>query len=183
MKMDTFLWMLPLVFMFHDFEEILMTRAWTERYQSELNTRLPHFVKRFMAHSAKLSTAGFALAVAEEFLLLSVLTIISIEFKLYVLWAALMLGFFLHLLIHIGQALYIRHYVPAVITSILSSLYCLAAGKVVFAAGLVRWNEVILPTGIAFIFIVLNLVFSVWLAGRFDTWLESYRKEPALPLR
>ena len=40
-SMNFIVWMLPVLFMFHDFEEIFMAEAWHNRYQKEIETCWP----------------------------------------------------------------------------------------------------------------------------------------------
>ena len=58
----------PVVFMLHDFEEIIMQQRWMERNADELSRRFPVLRKQIM-QLRELSTTGFAIAVAEEFII------------------------------------------------------------------------------------------------------------------
>ncbi|MBI2332821.1 MAG: HXXEE domain-containing protein [Chloroflexi bacterium] len=79
MTLDTLLWLLPAVFMFHDFEEIIMVRPWLQKNTPLLRERFPKLAERVLPQLESLSTSAFALAVAEEFILLTAL-IISVNF-------------------------------------------------------------------------------------------------------
>ena len=127
MKTDTILWLLPIIFMLHDFEEIIMTKPWLTRNAGRLRQKYPRIAARLLPHFSGLSTSAFALAVAEEFVLLSVLTLFAAEYKLYALWAGVTIGFFLHLLAHAVQFLALRCYVPVILTSLPAGMYSLAA--------------------------------------------------------
>jgi len=59
----------PIVFMLHDFEEIIMQQRWMERNADELSRRFPVLRKQIM-QLRELSTTGFAIAVAEEFIIM-----------------------------------------------------------------------------------------------------------------
>ena len=67
-------------------------------------------------------TDGFALAVYEEFIPFFGISLLAYFFPgniLYSLWYSLMLSLTGHFVIHIGQSLYIRKYIPSLITSII----------------------------------------------------------------
>jgi len=66
-----------------------------------------------------------AFAVAEEFILLSIITISSVLLDNYLLWFGVFMGFFMHLLIHLAQWLILRKYIPVIYTTIISLVYCL----------------------------------------------------------
>lgn len=128
---------LPLVFMLHDFEEMIVRKAWMRKYALALYRRFP-WMKKQMEHVQKMSSAAFAIAVAEEFIILggiSIAVLIS-NFRqgVFLLWVALLWAFSFHLLVHIAQGLVLRQYTPGVVTSVLClpysvyTLYMLTVG-------------------------------------------------------
>ncbi|MBI3170603.1 MAG: HXXEE domain-containing protein [Chloroflexi bacterium] len=174
MTLDTLLWLLPAVFMFHDFEEIIMVRPWLQKNTPLLRERFPKLAERVLPQLESLSTSAFALAVAEEFILLTALTLAAVEFKLYAMWTGAMLGFFFHLLVHLGQFLAFRKYIPAVLTSIPAGIYCIFALQQILSTGLATWAE-IFPWFLAtVVLLVVNLLFAHWLAAKFDIFLRKY---------
>ena len=108
-------------------------------------------------------TKAFALAALEEFIVLLCATacvLADVPFALE-LWAALFLAFSLHLLLHFGQAVVVRGYVPGLVTSILLSPF---AAYGIFCISLVMSPLkmfALAVTGAAFI--ALNLLFAHWL--------------------
>ncbi len=117
---------LPIVFMIHDFEEIIMFKPWLTKNREELKRRFPK-MERFMAKNSlfDLSTSAFAVAVMQEFLLISAATFVSLYFDDYSVWFAAFMAYFVHLFMHIGQWVLFRKYVPVIITSILTMPYCI----------------------------------------------------------
>lgn len=173
MSPASLLWLLPAVFMLHDFEEIIMVKAWIQKNAPLLRSRFPALAERVLPHAEKLSTAGFALAVAEEFVILTALTYAAVEYRLYAVWTGVMLAFFAHLFIHIGQFLVLKKYTPGVLTCLPAGIYCLYALRTVDTAGLTDWNSVHSWLAIALIVLVLNLLFAHWLGARFDEFLDA----------
>lgn len=178
MKTDTVLWLLPVVFMLHDFEEILMTRAWLRKNSADLRARFSGgraaaLAERFLARQEQLSTAAFALAVAVEFAALSGFTALAAELRLYSAWAGVLLIFLLHL----GQWIALRRYVPTVLTSLAACAYCIPA--LFYAAHPLGVSAAaLLPAALAALVAVLAVfILALRLAARFEGWLQRYANE------
>ncbi len=173
LRVETFMWLLPVVFMLHEFEEIIMLPPWIVKNQPRLNARFPRLAKRVLPHYARLSPSSFSLAVAEEYLLLSALTLIAVEHSLYAFWAGILLGFLLHLIVHIVQFIIYRGYVPAIITSVIGCLYGVLALHALNAGDLLAWRAVLFWTLLFSVVIALNLLCVHALALRFERWLKA----------
>ena len=116
--MAFYLWMFPLLFIFHDMEEIIGLVPWIHFNETLVAQKAPTILK---IHKG-VTTEGFALAVFEEFILVLSMTFLayfsqSRVFEL--IWLGGFVAFSLHLLLHIGQSILLRKYIPALITSIL----------------------------------------------------------------
>lgn len=120
--------LLPLVFLIHDAEEIIVRRRWMDRNADEVMLRFP-WSEPMLTHLKAQSTRGFCLIVAEEFLLLAFGVVCMIYVSALPV-AALMWGFILHLFVHIGQGILLRRYVPGLITSIILLPYILLGIRV-----------------------------------------------------
>jgi hypothetical protein len=170
-KIETLMWLLPIVFMFHDFEEIIMFKPWLGANGAALAKRFPSWASRALAGRSKISTSAFALAVAEEFLVLSALTLLAVELELYSFWAGMLLGFFIHLLVHAGQFAIYRGYVPVILTSLPSGIYCLIALHDLNVYQPLDWKLVAIWTLASLIIIGANLALALNLSVKFETWL------------
>ena len=67
MDFKIIVWLLPIVFMIHDFEEIIFFKSWITKNKDYLSGIIPEFSKRLLFRLEKLSVPAFSLAVAEEF--------------------------------------------------------------------------------------------------------------------
>lgn len=170
-KTETLMWFLPIVFMLHDFEEIIMFKPWMNANRVTLEKRLPAWAARVLGRHGDMSTSAYALAVAEEFIVLALLTLLAVELSLYEFWAGMMLGFFIHLLIHVGQFISYRKYIPVILTSLPCGLYCLIALHDLNVRHPLDWGSVAIWTFIALLVIGINLVLALKLAAIFDGWL------------
>jgi hypothetical protein len=168
MDFKTIVWLLPIIFMFHDFEEIIFFKSWIAKNKKTLSERFPKLSRRFLGRFENLSVQAFSLAVAEEFVLLSLVTVLSVISESYLFWLGVFMGFFIHLLVHLLQWFVLRKYIPAIFTSIISLIYCFFALNFMLRNNLFEIQEIILWTVIGFGIIVINLIFAHKLAEWFD---------------
>ena len=112
--MSALVWLFPVIFMVHDFEEIVLVGAWRKRNER----RLSEVLGKRAPYAAFASTASFSLAVEIEFVLFSGIALISCLTGNYLAWFAFFAGFTLHLIVHIGMAVRFGGYVPGLATAI-----------------------------------------------------------------
>lgn len=156
----------PVAFILHDLEEIFTQHKWILAHQEALTNRFPK-MGAMLEHLGQLNTKAFSIAAAEELLLLLIATaylLVDGPFALPI-WSALFIAFSLHLLVHIGQAIAVKGYVPGVVTSILLLPYCLFGMQMI-------WNhfslgELLLYAALGIILMVLNLRLAHWLGIKF----------------
>jgi hypothetical protein len=170
---QTLMWLLPIVFMVHEFEEIIMMRPWYLRNEAFLKARFPR-ISRSIARTGTLSTSAFSLATAEEFIVLSVVTLACVEYGLYSVWAGFLIGFFIHLIYHMGSFILMGRYVPYVVTSVIACIYSVYALIVLNDGGYLAWSGVAIWSVIGIVFIIANLMFAVAVAEKFDQWLGRW---------
>lgn len=170
---STIVWLFPLIFMLHEFEEIIFFKPWVRENSDYLQKRVPKPARRLLSHLENLSVPAFTVAVAEEFILLSVITIVSIMFDSYLLWLGVFMGFFIHLLIHFVQWIILRRYIPVIVTTFISLIYCGFSLIYILEKGIFQITEVILWTVIGFIIIAINLLFAHKLAEWFDKKIKQ----------
>ena len=127
-KLELLMLMLPVVFMIHEYEEIVMFRSWLCRNKAELQRRFPK-IEAFLARQGHFdySTATFALGTAHEFVLISVVCFCAVWLGAYRWWFAALMGHSLHLVVHIVQWAIYQKYIPVIFTSILTLPYCIYA--------------------------------------------------------
>ena len=148
----------PVVFMLHDFEEIIMQQRWMERNADELSRRFPVLRKQIM-QLRELSTTGFAIAVAEEFIIISGVYVYAVLSRHYFLWMALFLAFGIHLFVHVGQFVLLRKYIPAKAVYVCYFLY---------STGLFTAMDFLLGGILGVLIMVLNLKLAHALGRRLD---------------
>ncbi|MCB2307382.1 HXXEE domain-containing protein [Clostridium estertheticum] len=118
--MNFIVWMLPIIFMLHDFEEIIMAEVWGKRYGKAINIAWPKIQPFGLNYVYNCQTPTFSIGVEILFLFFSLISLFSIIFQNYFLWYGAFLGVTLHLVfIHMLICIRFKHYVPGVVTSII----------------------------------------------------------------
>ncbi|TCZ78921.1 HXXEE domain-containing protein [Paenibacillus albiflavus] len=148
----TLLWLFPILFMFHDFEEILTVEKWIGEKGEGIYKRLPAFARKVYGGSFQMNTFQFAKDVLWVFIIIVTVTAITVFFDFYLLFLAVLHVFFAHVFTHVGQSILLRMYTPGVITSIFIVLpYSIYAYYRLFA-------EQVIDTQDLYISIVLMLI-------------------------
>ncbi len=123
--MNSFLWimLLPVVFMLHEFEEIIMFPSWTRKNEQILSNKFPVLRNKIPF----LKTEAFSMVVFEEFIIVSICSVLSLVSGEMIYYYIVLLAFSLHLIVHVIQFLILRKYIPSIITAILCMPYCVKA--------------------------------------------------------
>lgn len=173
--MNALAWLLPVLFMFHDFEEIIFIHPWLVRNKE--------YMKKAHAESKKVpfdffvSNGSAALCIYEEFIILSVATLLSCIFNDYVVWYGLFVAFTVHLIIHLLFIATQHRYVPGVITSavvLIPSIYVLYISAIMTGY---TWYALSLSGVLVFAFMILNLMLLHQSVKAFDGWLRKFSGE------
>lgn len=166
--MKQYLLLLPIIFIIHDIEEIIGFR-WFFRNNPTIFDRFPRITKAYK----DCTTAGMALAVYEEFIPFFGISLLAFYFEndvLYTVWFGLLLSLTAHFLIHIGQSIYIKKYIPSLITSII----CLPISLVILinSSQYIDFSlSSVLLMGGSILLMIANLRFAHWLMHRFGKQL------------
>ncbi len=150
------IWMLPIFFIFHDFEEIIFMKSWFEKNGEELKLKYPKIAKKMLPHMEEITTASFALGVCEEFVLVTIVTVLTYQYEIYTMWLGIFMVFTFHLILHCLQAVAMRRYVPVVATSIFLLPFCLYVIKAFLSVYTVRYTGLLAAFLISGIAIVVN---------------------------
>ncbi|MCB2219944.1 MAG: HXXEE domain-containing protein [Bacteroidetes bacterium] len=176
MKTETLLWLFPVFFMIHEFEEIIMMQAWVQRNKNSITTRFPKIGGKMIGHYTKLSTASFSLAIFEEFLVVAIITFIAVEYNYYALWTGMVLAFVFHLVIHIIQTMVLRQYTPAIITSILTGILSSWLALELNHRFMLNLTETIIWFGVWLVFLIINLQLILKVVVSFERWLQRFSR-------
>lgn len=171
-NMQVIIWFLPIIFIFHDFEEIIFMKAWINKNNNYLSRRFPKLSQKLLPHFKNITTSSFALGVAEEFVLITAVTIVSYAVNSYNFWIGIFIVFTLHLIMHIFQAVIVKKYVPAVVTSIICLPLCIYI--LMMTITLFKINTIIFYSILSLIIAAINLYLIHKGMDIFTAWLSKY---------
>lgn len=119
MTLSTLLWLFPVSFMLHDFEEIIRIERWMQRHGDRVEKKIPGFVKDAFAKMREMTTPEMAAAVAVVFVVFCFATYLAVEFKVFGPFIFCSVGYFAHGFFHLGSAIIMRNWTPGALTSLL----------------------------------------------------------------
>jgi len=172
----TIIWLLPVFFMFHDFEEIIMMDSWKRRNAEFILRKFPRMGNKMINQYNKLSTASFALAVAIEFIVISFSAFIAAEFGIIWLWVSCFVIYSLHLIIHLIQWMIIRKYIPAIFTSVLSLFYSIYSSIILINSKILSFENFLIIILISIPTFFLFFIGIHRIAALFEIFLLKFSK-------
>lgn len=159
-------WFLPILFIIHDFEEIIMMPLWKQRHGQKLRK----FKRPFFG--AVTDGSIFAIGVLEEFILLVVIAIFCQITHSDLLYLVFLGAYSAHFLAHYLMCLRFKGYVPGVITATLELPLVIPMllhyGRAVTSPGLLSLYLVL-----AVIFVFLNVIWLHGLMAKIQRVVES----------
>lgn len=142
-------------FMIHEFEEIIMLEKWMNKNRSDLYKQFP-IISLHLRKLTQISTSNFSIIVAEEFLIVSIFTIISSITNNVIYWYCPLAAFSIHLFIHLMQFIIWKKYIPAIATTILCLPYCIWA--IYETSKIITLKELIIYAMISVVIGGINLI-------------------------
>lgn len=144
LELSHLIWLFLVVFMFHDFEEIVMVEGWVRAKKDMIRRTVPERLMKMLEPSLSMNTAQFAVAVSCIFAVLSaavILTVTTLSSGTYLPFFLVCLHvMFLHVFMHVGHTVVLRTYTPGVVTAVAFVLpYSLYTYDRLLEAGLVTW--------------------------------------------
>lgn len=116
--MSPFVWLFPVIFIFHEMEEIIGFNFFLKKNKKEIEDLFPRLALRYK----NFSTEGFAVAVYEELILCVLICTLAyfLDYDwLWYIWLGAFLGCDFHFFVHLIQVSIYRKYIPSSITSII----------------------------------------------------------------
>lgn len=160
----------PIVFMVHEFEEIIGFKPWVVKDGLWIAKKFPKAAKQITLYE-RLSVPAFALAVLEEFVLVGLVTVLALTLQWYSAWIAVFMGFSLHILMHIGQWIVVGKYIPIAVTSLLSLPYIVWGIYKIYSQYSI--SMIVFCFIIGTIVLIVNLRFVHKLALQFDKRIKA----------
>ena len=141
----------PILFMFHELEEIAFMTEWMNRLKKDKLGKLPQLFKKLDTQSHQ----NFTLIVFEEYFLIIIIAGICYLFSYHAFYVALIISYNIHILIHVMQAFFLKSYVPGLISGVLSfSILTIILSTYI---NIVDLNLVLFLTPINLLIVFINL--------------------------
>lgn len=104
----------PSIFMLHEFEEILLFPCFMRRN--------PKLQLQFLADT--FTPFRFNAIVCQEFILLLIVLGLSIYFESFDFYITVIIAYIYHVIGHIFQSIFLRQYIPGVLSGMITAGYC-----------------------------------------------------------
>ena len=163
-------WMLPILFILHDFEEMIVMPLWKTRHHRKLATlKKPYF-------GSVTQGSAFAVGVLEEFIILLFISGFCQLTHNSLLYLSFVVAYTSHFIIHYIMCLQFRGYVPGVVTVTLELPIVLL---IIFhywpsdSSLLSAISYILVAISIAYI----NLIIMHLIMPKIQTHLEKYAKQ------
>lgn len=114
--MNTVFIIFPIVFMLHELEEII----WMPDFSKKILSSKKEFPKIVSSYLGSIDSKKFSFIVMEEFFLLGLATVLCYFYSQYNIYIAIIIGYGIHVIGHGAQSLYLKKYVPGLLTGIIS---------------------------------------------------------------
>ncbi|MEB3101349.1 HXXEE domain-containing protein [Ferviditalea candida] len=157
-SVNSLIWLFLVVFMIHDFEEIIFVEPWIKKNFNQIINKVPERITIILSEYSTVTSSQFAVAVFVEFVLFTVITYLAAEQGSYIFFIGFNAILLIHVFTHFAQTLYLRMYTPGVITALLIILpYSIYLFYRLIGEGIVTLREVFIyaPFGLVLIPIVL----------------------------
>ena len=161
-----YVWLFPVIFIFHDMEEVIGFGLWLKNNRQILKEKYPGILDTYK----DFSTEGFSVAVFEELVLCIAFSAFALLLDISALWYVWLGGFCactLHFAIHIGQSIVMKQYIPATVTSIICFPFSVWIVHQCFLLILDEWWYVAIFAIAGITFVAVNLKFAQRLIGWF----------------
>ena len=114
MDLHSFFLLFPSNFMLHELEEILLFPRFMDRN--------PQLQRRLL--SGAFTPFRINAIIYQEFILLLIILGLSIYFESFDIYITVIIAYIYHVIGHIFQSIFLRQYVPGVLSGIITSGYC-----------------------------------------------------------
>lgn len=121
-SMATLIWLFPVTFMLHDFEEIIFVESWFKKNYVRLEPMVPDRMKPMFHDLSKTTAAQFSIPVLMQLIVYMIASFLVVEHQFYGLFLGVNILMFLHVFMHLGQSAFFRTYALGVGTALLITL-------------------------------------------------------------
>ncbi|MDP4162658.1 MAG: HXXEE domain-containing protein [Bacillota bacterium] len=109
-SLESLIWLFPITFMIHDFEEIIFVESWFKKNYTIVADRIPRPFRNTFREFSQTTAARFSIPVFFQLILYSFSSYLAVEQKKYGMFVGFNVLIFLHIFTHLGQTIYFRTY-------------------------------------------------------------------------
>lgn len=114
MDLHSFFLLFPSIFMLHELEEILLFPRFMDRN--------PQLQRRLL--SGAFTSFRINAIIYQEFILLLIILGLSIYFESFDFYLTIIIAYVYHVIGHVFQSIFLRQYIPGVLSGIVTAGYC-----------------------------------------------------------
>lgn len=114
MELNSFFLLFPSIFMLHELEEILLFPGFMDRN--------PQLQRRLL--SGAFTPFRINAIIYQEFILLLIILGLSIYFESFDFYITIIIAYVYHVIGHIFHSIFLRQYIPGVLSGIITAGYC-----------------------------------------------------------
>lgn len=114
MDLHSFFLLFPSIFMLHELEEILLFPRFMDRN--------PQLQRRLL--SGAFTSFRINAIIYQEFILLLIILGLSIYFESFDFYLTIIIAYIYHVIGHVFQSIFLRQYIPGVLSGIITAGYC-----------------------------------------------------------
>lgn len=118
MDINLLIWSYLIVFMLHNFEEIILIERWFNKTYPTIKGRIPKFLRKEVEPFSSMTAARFALVVGLLFIPVSALIFITVTTDQYFIFLGLNIVLALNIFTHPLQSFLLKSYVPGLWTTL-----------------------------------------------------------------
>ena len=167
-------WMLPILFILHDFEEMIMMPIWKRRHNQPLRKMKKPFF------GAVTNGQAFSVGVLEELIILIGVSLVSSVLHSDRLYLAFMVTYTLHFLMHYRMCFEFRGYVPGVISATLELPVMIGVIMTYWQRSQSTFGEFWGYVTVAFLIQFVNLRVMHTLMPKIQAKMAAYTRTPLL---
>ncbi|GIO21420.1 HXXEE domain-containing protein [Oceanobacillus sp. J11TS1] len=119
MDINLLIWSFLIIFMLHNFEEIIMIERWFHKKYPEIRKRIPTFAINELEKVKTTTSVQFSIVVCLLFIVAAALILVTVITEQYFLFFGLNIIFALNIFTHPLQSLLLKCYVPGLWTTLL----------------------------------------------------------------
>ncbi|WP_152657996.1 HXXEE domain-containing protein [Oceanobacillus sp. CFH 90083] len=159
MDINTLIWSFLIVFMLHNFEEIIMIESWFHKKYPKTRERIPSFAIKELEKYKTMTSVQFSIVVCILSIVAAALILVTVITEQYFIFFGLNMIFALNIFTHPLQSLLLRCYVPGLWTTLLLIIpYNIIVYMQYYHHGILNLTTVIYSLIVIILFIPLFIV-------------------------